>query len=89
MQLLLAKGRKRKARRVLRRSQRLKKMQRILRLAKVPRRERLLQLPSDFLPLRSPRRWLPLLLGGDLSKEVSHPSILKIKVKTKVEISKS
>ena len=64
-------------------------MQRILRLAKVPRRERLLQLPSDFLPLRSSGRWLLLLLGVDLSKEASHPSIPKIKVKTKVEISKS
>lgn len=65
LQLFLVRGRKRKARKVLRGSQRLRKALRILRLAKVLRKERLLQLPSDFLALRSLGRWLLLLLGGD------------------------
>ena len=53
MQLLLARGKKRKARRVPRGNQRLKKALRILSLAKALRKGRLLQLPSGFLPLRS------------------------------------
>lgn len=61
LQLLLAKARRKRSRRIPARNLSLRKVLRVLKLAKVPRIGKLLQLTSSLLSLRTPRKWTLLL----------------------------
>ena len=61
LQLLLAKARRKRSRRIPARNLSLRKVLRVLKLAKVSRIGKLLQLTSSLLSLRTPRKWTLLL----------------------------